>query len=397
MAASAQGGGGKGTLPNFLKVPGPAGQVKWDASVHIGYEGRLRIRILPPWAAGKPVWHEVKSYFYRSPQNPKGKVLVYMGEDSLFQHALHLALQNPDQRLQTIAQQFGRVRRQFLYNVADVGNPQTHYGQDGIMKPFVLAAGPQLQADIARLANARGGISKLVHVEQGRDLILSKKKTGNEERNVEWGMLDMDPAPFTQQLWPLLQTLWDLESVNKLPTQDEVIAAIRELGLPMPATGPSFGQVPGGYPGGAYPGGGYQPNPGAPWPNPMQTAPAPAPGFPQGPAPYQGGPAPAPGFPQGPAPYQGGPAPYQGGPGMPPVPPNPAPSLPPQSWGGQAMPPAPPPVSTQPGAGYQGPLMPAMPNQPPPMPTPPMVSSQPAPGGAPAYPMNPGQGHGTPF
>jgi hypothetical protein len=389
LAASAA--GGSRDLPNFLRIPGPAGQTKWDASVHIGWEGRLRVRILPPWAAGKPVWHEVRSYFWKSHRSPKGKSMVYQGEDSLFQQALKLALQNPDPRMQTTAQEAGRVRRQFLYNVADVGNPTTHYGQDGIMRPFVLNAGAQLQADIARLANTRGGISKLCHVEQGRDVILSKKKTGPEERNVEWGMLDMDPAPFLQSLWPLLQSLWDLEAVNRVPTHDEVVEAIQELGFPMPATSGSFGQVPAGY----------QAYPSAPWPAPQQQQ-QPMPwggGVPQQQLPYQapqqqqqqqpmpwGG-----GVPQQQLPYQAPqqqqPMPYQGG----------------QVGWGQAMPPSPPPVSSQPGPmPYSG--MPMAPGAPPPMPTPPPVSSQPGPGGgAPSYPMNPGQpsmavpGSGVPF
>lgn len=355
----------RGNLPNFLKVPGPAGQTKWDGSVNIGYEGRVRIRILPPWAVGKHVWHEVRSYFYRSNQHPKGKTLAYMGEDSLFQQALKMALQSPDQRLQTRAQEFGRVRRQFLYNVADVGNIGSHYGQDGIMKPFVLAAGAQLQADIARLANARGGVSKLVDVSLGRDLILSKKKTGPEERNVEWGMLDMDPGQFAQPLWPLLQNLWDLESLNKIPTQDEVIAAIQELGLPMPATGSSFGQVPAAY----------NPGPAAPWGNPMQQQPMVGAWTQQ-----QQGPMPQPQM-------------AQQSQQMPTMAFNPAAMPTAQAGYGQAMPPTPPPVSSQPGMSYGMPQQ--MPNPAAPMmPNPPPVFSQPGGQGNPGYPMNPGQPHG---
>lgn len=376
-ANQANAGSGRGQLPNFLKVPGPAGQTKWDASVFIGYEGKLRIRLLPPWAAGKGAWAEVRSYFFRSPSHPKGKVLLYQGEDSLFTSAVRLALQSPDPRLQKLAQDVGRVRRQFLYNVADVGNPATHYGQDGIMKPFVLAAGPQLQADIGRLANVRGGISKLVHVEQGRDVILSKKKTGPEERNVEWGMLDMDPGPLAQPLWPLLQNLWDLDSLNKAPTPEEVMTAIRELGLPMPAMGGSFGQVPQSY----------NPNPAPPYGSPYQGAPmAPAPmGQPQMMGPPQG---------MG---VQGGPYQQQlqyppPGPQVQQMPPSPqqgAPSVT-MSWG-PSMPPAPPPVSSQPGPmqPYQGPQQGMAPPPPPPM-NPPPVSSQPGPSG---YVQNPG---GTP-
>jgi len=277
----------------------------------------------------------------------------------------------------------GRVRRQFLYNVVDVGNPATHYGQDGIMKPFVLAAGAQLQADIGRLANVRGGISKLCHVEQGRDLIVSKKKTGPEERNVEWGMLDMDPGPLVQSLWPTLQVLWDLETLHKAPTMEEVLGYIRELGLPMPSLGGSFGQVPQGF----------NPNPSAPYPSPYGQMPmmGPPPSMmPQG-MPYQQM--------QMPMAPQGNPFPQQGG--MPQMP------MQQQGWG-QAMPPAPPPVSSQPGQQY--PMAQQQMPPPPPAMAPPPVMSQPGPsgyqqnpGGAPSPmaqgqgPLGPGQNSGAPF
>jgi len=354
MASGGGGGGGGGGLrPSMLKVPGPAGQTKWDASVPQNYEGKLRVRLLPPWQAGKLVWHEIQTYFLRTHSKPKGFPLLYQGPDSLFAQAIHMAMSSPDPRLQSQAQQWGRVRQQYLYNCADLSNPATHYGRDGIMRPFVLAAGPQLQNDITRLTTARGGISKLVHVEQGRDLILSKKKTGPEERNVEWGILDMDPAPFAQQFWPLLQNLWNLESLNTPPTQEEVIVAIRELGLPMPSTGSSFAQVPASY----------QATPQAPWQQPQQPMQQPAQ------AAWQ--------QPQQPQMTM-----------MPPVASNPGVNLPPQAQGwGQSMPP---PLPAGVGAPMGMPPPPSGYGPPPVMPTPPPVTSQPGAGG-PGYPMNPGQ------
>ena len=377
-----------GPIPNFLKVPGPQGQVKWDQSVPINYEGKIRVRLLPPWAPGKQPWFEYRNFFFKSYSHPKGMSLAYTGEDSLFMSAIRLALQQPDPNMQKLAEDVGRVRRQFLYNVADVGNPATHYGTDGIMRPFVWSAGIGVQTEIKRLTEVRGGISGLCHAERGRDLLATKKKTGPDERNVEWGVVDMDPAPLAQPLWPLLTSLWDLEALNRSPTQDEVISAIRELRLPMPATGASFGQVPQSY----------NPNPNPTGPSPYQGQPMPPQppmGNPQyGNAQYPSAP-PAQPQPQQWAGQQGQPQ-YPGQPGQVTQPA-------PQPWQGQPPPPpmGPPPVSSYPGQMPQ--QMGGMPPGPPPPPmAPPPVQSQPGPSGYAPNPGNPGnlpQQHipGVPF
>ena len=350
-----------GPKPNFLRVPGPNGQTRWDGSVHPGFENSVIIHLLPPWAAGKPVFTESKNHFYKSMGHPKGMVLGYAGEDSIYMAAIRLGMQSPDPRMQKMANDFGKVRRQYLYNAVDLSNPTTHYGQDGIMRPYVLGAGPNLQTDIGRLADTRGGISKLVHPMSGRPLKYSKKKTGPEEMNVEYGVLDLDPAPLNAYFYPALENLWDLEAQTAPASQEDQLKAIQDLGLPMPATGQSFAQVPQSY----------NPNPAPQWGNPYPQqgqmgqvlpgapqgwAPPPVQGFAPPPPPqqqWQGQqPMAAPQMPPPPPPSAGGwgaPPPMGGNPGMmgaPPPPPPPAGMYP-----GSMAPPqmAPPPVSSQPG------------------------------------------------
>ena len=357
-----------GPKPNFLRVPGPNGQTRWDGSVHPGYENSVIIHLLPPWAAGKPVFTESKNHFYKSVGHPKGMVLGYAGEDSIYMAAIRLGIQSPDPRMQKMANDFGRVRRQYIYNVVDLSNPTTHYGQDGIMRPYVLGAGPNLQTDIGRLADTRGGISKLVHPMSGRPLKYSKKKTGPEEMNVEYGVLDLDPSPLNAYFYPALEHLWDLEAQTAPASQEDQLRAIQELGLPMPATGQSFGQVPAAY----------NPNPapqwGSPYPQTGQMGQVP-PSAPQGWAPPVQGYAPPP-PPQQQWQGQASMAAPQMQMQMPPPPPPAAGGWgapPPLAMGNPvtmgAPPPPPPPVGMYPGAMA------------PPQMAPPPVSSQP--GGVP--------------
>jgi len=286
-------------------------------------------------------------------------VLGYAGEDSLWMQAVHLGMQHPDPRIQEIANNYGRVRRQWLYNVVDLSNPTTHYGQDGIMRPFILGAGSTLQKDIGILADTRGGISKLVHPISGRPLRYMKKKTGPEEMNVEYGVLDLDPAPLNQYFFPVMEKLWDLEAQTKAAMPEEMMRAIQEIGLPMPATGQSFGQVPQSY----------NPNPAPAWGNPYAQ--------PQQAPPQYGAPPPPPPYAQ---PMQGQ---QQQMPFVPPPPPQMVPQF--------APPPPPPPVSGQPSMGNMPPPPPPMGQFPqqmaPPQLAPPPVSSQPGPSG---YVANPG-------
>jgi len=369
-----------GPNPQFLRVPGPRGQTKWDGSVPVGWQGELTIHLMPPSAAGKQVFVEAKSHFYKSAAHPRGAVLGYAGEDSLWMQAIHMGMQNPDPSIQKMANDYGRVRRQWLYNAVDLSNPTTHYGQDGVMRPFILGAGSTLQADIGRLADTRGGISKLVHPVSGRPLRYMKKKTGVEEMNVEYGVLDLDPQPLNPYFYPALEHLWDLEAQAKVAAQEEMVKAIQELGLPMPATGQAFAQVPQSY----------NPSPNPAWPNPYpQQVPVVGPSmglqYPQQQAQAGWGP-PAPMMaPGAPMPQQ----PMGGQWGAPPPPPPPMGS---QQMPQFAAPPPPPPVSSQSpmaGAPMPPPPMPMGPPmmQPPPPMAPPPVSSQ---VGASGYSQNPG-------
>jgi len=353
-------GAGRGPTPQFLKIPGPRGQQTWDASVPLQYSNYVIIRILGPSAPGKPIFVESKTHFYKSHKYPKGRVLGYQGENSLFMQAIAEAARSNEARLQKIATEFGRVRWQYFYNVLDLSHPESHYGQDGVMRPYLLSAGRQLHRDIGNLSDHRGGISRIVSNEHGRAIRYTKTKNGPEPMNVEYDVRDEDPSPLHPYFYPATHNMWDLEAQIQNPTQDEVLEAIRELNLPMPAMGQSFGQVPSTYQQQAQ-SMAYSPNPNPPYQNPY-------------PAQYatQGAPPAAGGAVAAPPPYQASQARM------------PAEQPPPPAMA-QGMPSAPPPVG-----GYQqqpGGLPP--PPQPPPMTPPPVSSGGAAPSGYPPLPGNP--------
>lgn len=324
---------------SFLKVPTPQ---------HQGQETAVDVYFCGGWAPDVKVpYAESVTHFVKTAQHPKGTVVTCTGDNSCrFCQSRKLALASPDQALRESAEMWGRSRRQMLYNVFNLSAPQSHYGQDGIMRPFLLGAGAQLQGDIKKLIDARGGFGALCNPQNGRPIRITKKKTGPKQMDVEWGCIDLQPAPLDQYFYPGYQNLWNLEEQTKASPDSEVDKVLQALGWPIPG-GAVQEQVPQGY----------NPNPSPPHANPY---PPQQHGYPQ--QPQYGAPPPPPGGgapqgyqappPQGPPPGQQPPPPPQGNQAPPPNQGH-APPPPPQGYG------APPPPS-QPGPGTAPPPPPVM-------------------------------------
>lgn len=357
-----------GNFAGQLKIPNHVGAVKWGPDVPVGYENHVDAYLCGGWAAGAMPFVESVTHFYKSAAHPKGNVIGCSGDDScLFCQARSMASNSPDPTISKSAKDWGRRRVQYLYNAIDLTNPQSHYGQDGQMRPFLLPVGSNLQTSLRRMFDARGGITKFVDPVGGRPIRLTKKKTGMDDMNVEYGAIDMDPAPLDQYFWPALGNVWNLEKEVAPPPQAEVVAAIMELNWPMPQ-----GMAVGSAPTQAY---SAAPQAPAPSPYPQQPQmPQQAPLFPPAPQYAPQASQPPQGQPQAYAPAPA-PAPYQA-PGMPPAPqpvaaPPPPPAMP------QGGPPPPPPTNV---------------GQPPPMAPPPVTSD----GSVPPPPPTPG-GQQAPF
>jgi len=243
QAAQARQAGGN--FAQWLKIPGPQGQTKWDSSVPVGFEGYADVFICPPWdATARIPFVEKVTHWYMSSANPKGKMLGCTDDDNtcLFCQARKLALASLDPAIQKAAKDWGRKRRQHLYNVIDLTNPPSHYGQDGIMRSFLFGAGPNCQSSLKRMFDTRGGINNFCNPQNGRPVRITKKKTGPENINVEWGAIDLDPMAIDRYFWGALSNLWNLREQSTVASQSDCLDAIRELNWPVPG-----GQAPNSY------------------------------------------------------------------------------------------------------------------------------------------------------
>ena len=256
------GGGG----PQYLKFPGPQGQTRWDGSVPVGYESVVEVYILPPWAPGKNIFMPVKSHFYKSQASPQGTSIGCPGRETcLVCQSKDYAMGLPDPWIQEQAKNFGRVRKQFLYNVVILNNPNGHYDpQIGQMRPFLLGAGVVLHNAIGDLIEGRGGAMNIVDPMRGRPVRLKRRKTGPNMKDVEYSALDSDSKALPKEFWPVLQTLWDLDAMQRTPDYQAMMKAVTEMGLSLPGGPASMSQQ------------GYNPAvPAAPYPSPFRAPQAP--------------------------------------------------------------------------------------------------------------------------
>lgn len=228
---SAMGGGGDG--PKFYKFSGPNG----DTQLPVGYKAKEIVRLLPSWAPGKNFFLQSKSHFYRSQESPRGTSIQCPGSDTcLVCQARKAAFANPAFAEQMKSRD-GKLRTQYIYQIAILVSPEVHMMQaGGAMKPILLAAPLTLHNAIGNLVEARGGVSALIEPNLGRPIKIMKEKSGPRTMDVDYSAIDENPMPLPQAYWPLLQNLWDLESVDTMPSQEQMVAAVQALGLPVPGS-----------------------------------------------------------------------------------------------------------------------------------------------------------------
>jgi hypothetical protein len=249
---------GQGMGASYVKFLGPNGEEKWSG-VPINYSATKTFHICPPSGEGKPIRVEKRSHFFFTHKHPKGTGMVCPGSDKcLICQAVGQALNDPNPETQKRAKDVGRIRKQYFFNVVDMTmGPQAHIGQDGMMRPFIFAAGATIRDDINEILTDEQCGFKIMYPETARPVKVKRTKTGPQNTDVEWSARHQDPTPLPQEYWPIFENLWDLEAQIKEPTMEHMQEMVGLLG---------FGAAA------------YSAQPQAPAYNPYaQQAPAPAP------------------------------------------------------------------------------------------------------------------------
>ena len=230
VAAAARGGGDSN---RFVKFAPPGGVTSWSAAP-VGAETWLNVYILPAFAAGCNIFEKVETHFWKSPQHPKGTAIGCSGADCVICQARDQILSasvGVDPAVIKRAKDYGRVRKQFFYNVALVEDLNFHKQDDGALKAGVLAVGVNLHKDIITLVKHLGGAINVVDPMKGRVLAVCKRKTGPDTMNIEYSVIHQDPSPLPVEFYPLLSGLNDLQAMRNIPDPQESAAAVVDMGL----------------------------------------------------------------------------------------------------------------------------------------------------------------------
>lgn len=224
-------------FPNWLKFPGPEGQTKWDHSVPVGYAAHLDLYICPPWTDSVALpFLESVTHFYKSHPNPKGTVVTCTDDKTcLFCQARSAGLESVDVNVNRTATMWGKKRRQFIYNVLDLNNPNSHVYKDGKMRPLLLGASVTLQKALRKIFEVRG-VTQICDWQNFKPIRITKKKTGPQDIDIEYSAIDLEPIALPDMFYPALHAIWDLAEQVKPSAPNEIMQAIQELGLPLPGS-----------------------------------------------------------------------------------------------------------------------------------------------------------------
>lgn len=370
---------GKGKTEWFKVLP-PEGYQNWKAAPP-NTSRTHNLWICPPWQGSRVIYASYKKHRYM--RAGQFSSIDCSGPGCLYCQARDLAAQYPNLN-QSVENWGKRPQERYLYNVIDLDFPQLHASEDGqTMSPLVADFSIKTHKQIMDMVGPQGLVTTtaLVDPQSGRPTRFTKKKTGYEDKHVEYHIqYAPNPSPLPQNFYWVLQNIHDLSQIRRTPTTEDYQKAIMALGWPMPQAPQAYAPSLQGPPTPAY-----SPQAAPPHQNPY-GAPT---GYPAPPmaAPVQPGSYAQPGYNPQPVPqYQAHPAPGYPAPGpmpAPPAPPTP-PAAPASGSTAYSHPPGPP---IPPSAHY--PPGNDVPQAPPPM-SPPAVTTQG--GGAPAasYAPTPG-------
>ena len=229
-AAKARAGQFGGSGWKFFRPEGPNG-TKF-AQAPIGYAATYRVWILPSPRPGEMPYIEDESIFYKSQQSPQGKSI---GASPIIAESRKVYFRSGDETKVQWAQDRGRARKQYIYQIALLDHYQSHFNEEGQMVPYVFRANATVHKAITDLL-AQNGAARIIDPMHGRALILSKKKTGASNMDVEWTCSpDLEQQPMPQQFWPLLTNLQDTRKLLKNSSAQDIYTALVEMQLPITA------------------------------------------------------------------------------------------------------------------------------------------------------------------
>ena len=200
-----------------------------------------------------------------------------------------------------LAKEIGCKTRVYC-NVIDLDDAASHWVDDGNggwkIRPKVWGFSYGMHKDLMRLCVNNGPIEDVVG---GQPLIVEIERTGPKKMNIKYSLTGLTAAPLDEQLMPIVWNSWDLESLRKSASAEDLrafasavdprpagsayragagpratpVGYVPPVVTPPPPAGPQSAETSAPPPPGYQPRGGYEQS--GPPPLPGSAAPSPPP------------------------------------------------------------------------------------------------------------------------
>lgn len=195
-AAKNRGRGGA-PRPGDFKFPAPGGGFKWGAHT-IGKELSIYIRILPAGAQGQPFFVDRGKHFFPQAENPskyhsgwcQGSSCPVCAEIQKMLGSVNADVQAKAKRARAKDAHLFQVVAWSDEPMVQAEIQRLHIGEDGRFRPLLWEFPAEVYKQTIEILGARGAYAVL-DLERGTPLKVTKKKTGTEDKDVEYRVIDM--------------------------------------------------------------------------------------------------------------------------------------------------------------------------------------------------------------
>lgn len=235
-ANAARSGTGGSLNDRVLKFLGPNGESDWK-NLDIGFERRLRIRILPSNPPGQMPFSEEKRH--KIWDGGRTTYCACNGDEACFIHAAQDALYKAGNK--DLAKRV-TFDRQFLMQGILVEDYASHQTADGKLTPWIVRMRPTLKEEVFERIKKRT-VFGVTSAEEAHDITLVRKKTGRDVMDIKYTADDEDLTRLHHAYYPIYENLFDFSKIIKPSTYQQQLEFIQKAGWPVPPTLAQYAQA----------------------------------------------------------------------------------------------------------------------------------------------------------
>lgn len=225
-----------GPQPKYVKHLPPDGCQSWSVAP-VNSVSSTFIWLCPLIAPGRLLGFPYVSHFGRTKYARHGHRLACGGDDCRICEMYQELRYHKDPDIKAKVSQL-KQRTEVLYNVVHVVRDADHIVKDAqgrdMRKAALLSASKELNRTLLGILEVEG--PNLCHPQHGRALVYKKTKTGPQETEVCYSIMQYTQKPLPKMFWDLCRPdgMWDLEAFYKPSSETDQLRFIAGIGLQAP-------------------------------------------------------------------------------------------------------------------------------------------------------------------